>query len=55
MPAPDTEEVKRYLLELQQRICTALEQADGGARFMEDRWERAEGGGGRSRVIRQAR
>jgi coproporphyrinogen III oxidase len=53
MPAPDTEEVKRYLLELQQRICTALEQADGGARFMEDRWERAEGGGGRSRVIRQ--
>jgi len=53
MSAPDTQEVKRYLLDLQERICTALEQADGGARFMEDSWERAEGGGGRSRVISQ--
>ncbi|GAB0153514.1 MULTISPECIES: oxygen-dependent coproporphyrinogen oxidase [Marinobacterium] len=53
MSVPDTQEVKRYLLDLQERICAALEQADGKARFVEDSWERAEGGGGRSRVISQ--
>jgi coproporphyrinogen III oxidase len=37
---------------LQDTICTALEEADGEARFMEDRWEREEnGGGGKSRII----
>ena len=51
MSAPDTQEVKRYLLDLQERICNALEQADGEGRFIEDSWERAEGGGGRSRVV----
>lgn len=53
MSVPDTQEVKRYLLDLQERICAALEQADGKTRFVEDCWERAEGGGGRSRVISQ--
>jgi coproporphyrinogen III oxidase len=36
---------------LQDTICTALEQADGRARFVEDAWERPEGGGGKTRVI----
>ena len=36
---------------LQDRICAALEKADGSASFREDSWERAGGGGGRSRVI----
>ena len=36
---------------LQDTICAALEQADGRARFMEDAWERPEGGGGKTRVI----
>ena len=36
---------------LQDEICTALEKADGKAVFREDRWERAGGGGGKSRVI----
>lgn len=53
MSVPDTQEVKRYLLDLQERICAALEQADGKTRFVEDSWERADGGGGRSRVISQ--
>ncbi len=44
--------VKSYLLELQDTICRGLEQADGQASFVEDAWERAEGGGGRTRVIR---
>jgi coproporphyrinogen III oxidase len=37
--------------QLQDDICTALEKADGKAKFVEDRWERAEGGGGKTRVI----
>ena len=40
-----------YIHDLQNRICAALEQADGKANFFEDRWERPEGGGGKTRVI----
>ncbi len=36
---------------LQNGICTALEQVDGKAVFVEDAWERTEGGGGKTRVI----
>ena len=36
---------------LQDDICGALEALDGPGRFIEDVWERSEGGGGRSRVI----
>ncbi len=47
----DKESVKNYLQELQDRICTALQQYELQAQFQEDNWTRAEGGGGRSRVI----
>ena len=40
-----------YIYDLQDRICAALEQADGKAKFIEDKWERPEGGGGKTRVI----
>jgi len=43
--------VKHYLLSLQDKICSTLEQEDGGKSFVEDSWTRAEGGGGRSRVL----
>ncbi len=46
-----TEAVKAYLLDLQDRICAALEAEDGGTRFVEDAWTRPAGGGGRTRVI----
>lgn len=49
--APDLHAVKTYLLDLQDRICAALEAADGTAKFVEDNWTREEGGGGRSRVM----
>ena len=49
-PAPDA--VLAYLRELQDRICGALQDADGTATFGRDRWERQEGGGGESRVLR---
>lgn len=51
--APDIDEVQAYLLELQERICAALEDEDGGARFREDTWVRDEGGGGQSRVMEE--
>lgn len=47
----DKAAVKAYLLSLQDNICNSLEQEDGDARFVEETWERPEGGGGRSRVI----
>lgn len=46
-----TEQVKSYLLQLQDSICAALEEEDGGATFLTDDWQRPEGGGGRSRVL----
>jgi coproporphyrinogen III oxidase len=44
---------EEFLRDLQQRICAGLEAADGGGRFAEDVWQRAEGGGGRSRVLKE--
>lgn len=41
----------QWFMELQDRICQALEQGDGKGKFEEDKWERPGGGGGRSRVI----
>ncbi|HEY0967710.1 MAG TPA: oxygen-dependent coproporphyrinogen oxidase [Opitutaceae bacterium] len=49
--APDLHAVKAYLLGLQDSICSALEAEDGGAAFREDAWTRAEGGGGRTRIL----
>ena len=45
--------VRVFLRDLQDRLCAAFETSDGGARFAEDVWQRAEGGGGRSRVMKQ--
>ena len=46
-----TDAVKAYLLDLQDRICAALETEDGGKCFVEDAWTRPAGGGGRTRVL----
>ena len=48
----DIDAVRDYLTGLQDRICAALEALDGSARFAEDRVARPEGGGGRTRVLR---
>ena len=52
MDRPAVEPVRDYLRGLQDRVCLALEQEDGEEAFREDVWERREGGGGRSRVLR---
>ncbi len=44
--------VKTFLLNLQDNICQTIELADGKGQFREDQWEREEGGGGRSRVLK---
>lgn len=44
-------EVKTYLLALQNDICRTLEQFEKTKCFVEDAWQRKEGGGGRSRVL----
>lgn len=51
MKKTDIDRVKTYLLSLQAQICEALEAEDGGAHFITDQWQRAEGGGGISRVL----
>ena len=51
MQTAQPEKVRAYLLDLQDRICRALESEDGKATFLEDNWKREEGGGGRSRLI----
>ena len=45
------EEVKNYLLTLQDRLCGNIEDLDARARFRQDAWEREQGGGGISRVL----
>jgi coproporphyrinogen III oxidase len=53
MSDPNPDAVRDYLLGLQDRICEALETEDGETRFQEDAWQRPEGGGGRSRVLKE--
>lgn len=47
------QKVRTFLLNLQQNICSALEQQESHsqAKFIIDDWERPEGGGGRSCVL----
>ena len=58
MNIPDIGRVRDYLTGLQDRICTAIEGADGSARFLEDAWTKDPAsspirGGGRTRVLRE--
>ncbi len=43
--------IAERLRELQDSICAALEQADEKGKFLEEKWEREGGGGGRTRVL----
>ena len=47
---PDIDAVKKYLTELQDQICDVFAKEDGSS-FLEDSWDRANGGGGRTRVL----
>ncbi|WP_265264213.1 oxygen-dependent coproporphyrinogen oxidase [Spirulina subsalsa] len=52
-PADSRERVSAFMRGIQDEICQGLEALDGQNKFEEDSWEREEGGGGRSRVIRE--
>ncbi|MDT0642108.1 oxygen-dependent coproporphyrinogen oxidase [Zunongwangia sp. F363] len=45
------EQFYKYIENLQDSITSKLEEIDGKAKFKQDIWKRAEGGGGRTRVI----
>ena len=45
------DDVKVFLVALQNRLCAELEQLDGKATFARDAWDRPGGGGGESRVL----
>lgn len=51
MSTIDINVVITFLKSLQDKICSELEAADGRGKFIEDNWQRAEGGGGRTRVL----
>ncbi|MGL1888768.1 MAG: oxygen-dependent coproporphyrinogen oxidase [Reichenbachiella sp.] len=44
--------IQSWFKELQDSICQAVQNTDGKAKFEEDLWTRPEGGGGRTRIIR---
>jgi coproporphyrinogen III oxidase len=50
---PDIDAVRDYLMDLQNRICAALQVFEPDKLFHEDSWVRDEGGGGRSRVLEE--
>jgi coproporphyrinogen III oxidase len=54
-PSDSRRRAKALLMGLQDSICAGLEQFDGEGSFQEESWERPEGGGGRSRVMKAGR
>ena len=48
---PPIDQVKTYLLTLQDSICSGFEACEPSTSFQEDLWERPEGGGGRTRTL----
>ena len=56
MPPVDSRSRARALLMgLQDSICQGLQALDGEGQFHEESWQRPEGGGGRSRVMKEGR
>jgi len=52
-PTDSKERVSQFMRLIQDEICQGLAEVDGVGSFREDSWDRPEGGGGRSRVIRE--
>jgi coproporphyrinogen III oxidase len=51
-PSDSRARISQFMKGFQDEICQRLELLDGVSHFRQDSWERPEGGGGRSRVIR---
>jgi len=50
-----TKSVIEYLLNLQKRVTENIENIDDRAKFTSDKWERDEGGGGESKILRNGK
>lgn len=55
MSGDQVDTVEAYFLDLQESVCVGLQAQDGDAAFIADSWQRQEGGGGCSRVLREGR
>jgi coproporphyrinogen III oxidase len=51
MSRKSKEEIALIYQQMQDYICRGLEEGDGQGKFIEDKWERADGGGGRTRIF----
>jgi coproporphyrinogen III oxidase len=47
----DIPAVETFLRDLQSQICASIKKLDGQAEFVEEAWDRPEGGGGATRVL----
>ncbi|MGK7395374.1 MAG: oxygen-dependent coproporphyrinogen oxidase [Candidatus Cyclobacteriaceae bacterium M3_2C_046] len=45
------EQISAFFQTLQDNICQQLEEIDGSGKFREDKWQRKEGGGGKTRIF----
>lgn len=54
-PADSQARISQFMKDIQDEICQGLEGLDKTGKFREDAWQREEGGGGRSRVMRDGR
>lgn len=54
-PVESRSRARNLLMGLQDSICQGLRELDGEGRFQEESWQRPEGGGGRSRVMKEGR
>jgi coproporphyrinogen III oxidase len=52
MSRKSKEEIAEIYKGIQDHICSKLEIGDGGGKFIEDKWERIGGGGGRTRIFK---
>ncbi len=55
MDIPRSDLVNQYLLNLQDRISSAIEAEEEEGQFHEDTWQRTQGGGGRTRILRNGK
>ncbi len=51
----NVDNVKKYLIQLQDQICSTLEIEDEQGKFHRDVWQREQGGGGITRVLAEGR
>ena len=52
MIIPNKQHISDWFQNLQDSICEGLEKLDGKSQFVEDKWERSDGGGGRTRTFK---